>query len=147
MELKKYNNDDHIKLGKKWFLGFMKRHPDISKRVSENLVNSRKDVTEEQIRSWFLKVEESNPTTFDILNDPSQKAVAFEKTKNETEPQTVKGFVPNDQATFETLEHYIGKEKLAAFTTSVDVGMVISKIPLCLQFRKPLKMNYWAIIL
>ncbi|XP_060808094.1 uncharacterized protein LOC132903545 [Amyelois transitella] len=43
--------------GKKWFLGFMQRHPAVSKRVSQNLPTSRNQVTETALRAWFDRVE------------------------------------------------------------------------------------------
>lgn len=42
--------------GKKWFLGFMCRHPVVSKRVAQNLPTTRNQVTEEKLRAWFDRV-------------------------------------------------------------------------------------------
>lgn len=60
--------------GRKWFESFLKRHPKITQRVSQNLTPSRENVTEEQIRQWFDEVKtylESKQLT-NILDDPTR---------------------------------------------------------------------------
>lgn len=42
--------------GRKWYEGFLKRHPDISKRTSQNLTVQRRCVTQQQIDAWFEEV-------------------------------------------------------------------------------------------
>lgn len=42
--------------GRKWYEGFLKRHPDISKRTSQNLTVQRRCVTQQQIDVWFEEV-------------------------------------------------------------------------------------------
>jgi hypothetical protein len=42
--------------GKGWFQNFMKRHPTVAKRVTQNLPTSRNQVTEEALRAWFDRV-------------------------------------------------------------------------------------------
>lgn len=41
------------KPGRHWYELFLKRHPKISLRVSQNLTSSRSAVTAQQIRNWF----------------------------------------------------------------------------------------------
>lgn len=58
--------------GRKWYEAFLRRHPEISVRVSQNLTNSRSQVTEEKIRMWFSEVKtylESN-SYISITKDP-----------------------------------------------------------------------------
>ncbi|KAL7292906.1 hypothetical protein TKK_0013574 [Trichogramma kaykai] len=43
--------------GIKWYNGFLDRHGELSKRVSENLTLSRAQVTETSIRNWFTEVD------------------------------------------------------------------------------------------
>lgn len=58
--------------GRHWFEGFMRRHPDISMRVAQNLTSSRASVTEEKIRAWHGQIleylKENNLEV--ILKDP-----------------------------------------------------------------------------
>lgn len=42
--------------GRHWFESFLKRHPKIAERVSQNLTPTRASVKEECIRKWFLEV-------------------------------------------------------------------------------------------
>ncbi|CAH2014233.1 unnamed protein product [Acanthoscelides obtectus] len=62
------------KPGNHWFQKFMDRHPEISKRVSQNLTTSRSAVTELAIKNWFRKVEEyfRSQNIMDILEDGSR---------------------------------------------------------------------------
>lgn len=43
--------------GRHWYKGFLKRHKEISCRVSQNLTKARADVTEIGIRDWFQRVQ------------------------------------------------------------------------------------------
>ncbi len=42
--------------GKKWFDSFLHRHPEITRKVPEQLTSTRASVTEFQIRSWFSEI-------------------------------------------------------------------------------------------
>lgn len=44
------------KPGKKWYSSFLKRHPEISARVSQNLTSTKSSVTEEKLAEWFEEV-------------------------------------------------------------------------------------------
>lgn len=44
--------------GEKWYKLFLKRHPELSERISQNLTTSRESVTEIQIRNWFTEIKE-----------------------------------------------------------------------------------------
>ena len=46
-------NCDH----KKWYQGFMNRHPEVRKRVPENILKCRADVTKINIYQWFSEIE------------------------------------------------------------------------------------------
>ncbi|CAK1586979.1 unnamed protein product [Parnassius mnemosyne] len=43
--------------GKTWYQAFLKRHPEISERTAQNLITSRDNVTEQQIKSWFTEIK------------------------------------------------------------------------------------------
>lgn len=42
--------------GRDWYERFMKRHPDLSLRIAQNLTKSRSNLSEAAIRSWFAEV-------------------------------------------------------------------------------------------
>lgn len=54
--IKRQNKFTDNRPGKEWYSLFMKRHPDLSVRVAQNLTTSRM-VEEKDIRLWFYKVE------------------------------------------------------------------------------------------
>lgn len=60
--------------GRKWYQAFLKRHPEVSERLSQNLTSSREAVTQDQICKWFSEIqryfEENNLE--DILKDPTR---------------------------------------------------------------------------
>lgn len=62
--IQKYLNDNnkvtvfkHNRPGKHWYSSFMRRHPQLSLRMAQNLTSSRASVTEENLRRWFSKVK------------------------------------------------------------------------------------------
>ncbi|KAG5881526.1 hypothetical protein JTB14_008452 [Gonioctena quinquepunctata] len=60
--------------GRNWYKSFLKRHPEISTRVAQNLTSSRANVTQQQLLNWF---EEPN-NHIDILNNSSRVFNAYE---------------------------------------------------------------------
>ncbi|XP_050499973.1 uncharacterized protein LOC126880248 isoform X2 [Diabrotica virgifera virgifera] len=73
-ELNKQNPLKDDKPGRTWFTGFLKRNPEISNRVAQNLTPTRSAVTKEDIQKWFREVynyfRENNYE--EILNDPNR---------------------------------------------------------------------------
>lgn len=60
--------------GRKWYQAFLKRHPEVSERLSQNLTTSREAVTEKQITSWFSEVGDylHNQGLDDVMKDPTR---------------------------------------------------------------------------
>lgn len=60
--------------GKKWYASFLKRHPDLAERTSQNLSKAREDVTEEDLLSWFevIKSYIENQDLRDAINNPQR---------------------------------------------------------------------------
>lgn len=60
--------------GRKWYNNFLKRHPIISKRLSQNLIKSRAAVTESQLRAWHAEVHKycEDNDLLEALNDPTR---------------------------------------------------------------------------
>lgn len=61
-------------LGRHWFEAFLRRHPTIAQRVSQNLTTSRASVTESSIRKWFDEIKSyiSINGYSPVLEDPSR---------------------------------------------------------------------------
>ncbi|XP_057338484.1 uncharacterized protein LOC130676348 [Microplitis mediator] len=53
---KKKNPFKNNRPGKHWYNAFMKRHPSLTKRISQNLTTTRAAVTETDLRGWFSTV-------------------------------------------------------------------------------------------
>ncbi|KAJ8951194.1 hypothetical protein NQ314_007708 [Rhamnusium bicolor] len=72
--LERQNNFTEGRLGRRWYEGFMNRHPELTKRISQNLISSRANLTESRIRQWFAEVETYLQSTnnFEITSDPSR---------------------------------------------------------------------------
>lgn len=58
VETKKKNPFTNNKPGRWWYNGFLKRHPEISTRVSENVCLNRAKVTEKSLRNWFKEISD-----------------------------------------------------------------------------------------
>lgn len=43
--------------GRKWFTGFLRRHPEISERLVQSLSKGLTEITEEDVRTWFASVQ------------------------------------------------------------------------------------------
>nr|CAH7740421.1 unnamed protein product [Callosobruchus chinensis] len=60
--------------GQKWYLGFLKRHPEISLREAEAINKARAVVTEESIRKWFseLQLFLMSNNLMEVMEDPTR---------------------------------------------------------------------------
>nr|XP_049693639.1 uncharacterized protein LOC126054037 [Helicoverpa armigera] len=60
--------------GKKWYNGFLARHPEVSKRVPQSLTTCRAIVSENNIRSWFSKIRQYfvDNKLIELLQDPKR---------------------------------------------------------------------------
>lgn len=60
--------------GRRWIELFLKRHPNISSRISQNITHSRSKINENQIRNWFGRVSDylKSSENSNILNNPSR---------------------------------------------------------------------------
>lgn len=60
--------------GRHWYEAFLKRHPELTRRVAQNLSKARNSITEAHIRRWFTEVatffKEEN--LCEVFNDPSR---------------------------------------------------------------------------
>ena len=60
--------------GRRWYLGFMKRNPELALLTSEGITKGRAVVTEEYVRKWFSELYEylKQQNVKDILSDPNR---------------------------------------------------------------------------
>lgn len=73
-QLNRPNNFTNGRPGRHWYEAFMKRHPELSQRVTQNLTNARATITENKIRRWFEEVKKylSDSANFYITSCPSR---------------------------------------------------------------------------
>lgn len=60
--------------GRKWYEAFMRRHPEVARKLSRNLSHPRTLVTQENIRNWFNEVHDylTKENLLDVINDPKR---------------------------------------------------------------------------
>ncbi len=60
--------------GRKWYKAYMKRHPEVTKKLSRNLSHPRTLVTKENILNWFEEVRNylKQENLLDVVNDPTR---------------------------------------------------------------------------
>lgn len=56
-KLKRPNTFNDGRPGRHWYEGFLKRHPEITQRMSQNLCASRAAVTELKLKNWFDEIK------------------------------------------------------------------------------------------
>ncbi|KAH1012792.1 hypothetical protein HUJ05_011887 [Dendroctonus ponderosae] len=68
------NNFASGRPGRRWYEGFMARHPRLAQRVSQHLSSGRSNLTENRIRQWFNEVGTylDSINSFQITSDPSR---------------------------------------------------------------------------
>lgn len=73
-ETKRKNNFTDGRPGDKWYKLFLRRHPELSVRIAQNLTTSREKVTEAQIRNWFeeIKAYMIEKNLYEITNQPER---------------------------------------------------------------------------
>ncbi|KAG5873447.1 hypothetical protein JTB14_007214 [Gonioctena quinquepunctata] len=73
-ESKRPNPFANSRPGRKWYDSFMKRHPNLSERVAQNLTPARENVSEPQLRQWFREMKEYliSKNLFAITNDSTR---------------------------------------------------------------------------
>ncbi|KAG5883196.1 hypothetical protein JTB14_013903 [Gonioctena quinquepunctata] len=73
-ESKRPNPFANSRPGRKWYDCFLKRHPNLSERVAQNLTPARENVSEPQLRQWFREMKEYliSKNLFAITNDSTR---------------------------------------------------------------------------
>lgn len=56
VELKRENLFTNRKPGRKRYNGFLTRNPQLAERMVQNLTQSRADMTETNVKAWFIEV-------------------------------------------------------------------------------------------
>ncbi|XP_063907880.1 uncharacterized protein LOC135126021 [Zophobas morio] len=72
--MKRPNPFQNNRPGRHWYELFLKRHPRVSSRTPQNLTSSRTNVTEENIRHWFIEITEYfiQNDLMDAMSDPTR---------------------------------------------------------------------------
>lgn len=73
-ELKRKTPFENGRPGRHWYEAYLKRHPVLRLRVSQNLTKSRSNVTEIMIRDWFAEIERylKQNNLLEVLQDPNR---------------------------------------------------------------------------
>ncbi|KAI4470841.1 tc5 transposase dna-binding domain [Holotrichia oblita] len=70
-KLNRANKLKNNRPGNKWYKSFLKRHPELSERVTQNLTKGRSEVTEQKLRGWFDEIQQYfTSKNFDVFEDP-----------------------------------------------------------------------------
>lgn len=73
-ELKRGNPFKDGRPGRKWFIGFCKRNPQVSNRMAQNLTKSRASVSEVGLKNWFTEIYDylKEENLDHVLNHPER---------------------------------------------------------------------------
>ncbi|KAI4469802.1 tc5 transposase dna-binding domain [Holotrichia oblita] len=71
-KLNRANKFKNNRPGNKWYKSFLKRHPELSERVTQNLTKGRSEVTEQKLRGWFDEIQQyfTSKNLEDVFEDP-----------------------------------------------------------------------------
>lgn len=122
--LKQQNPFKDNKPGRTWFASFLKRNPEISNRVAQNLTTTRAALKKESNEKWFTKVfQQSNSE--DILQDASRVFNADE-TAFFLNPKGSKVLARKGDKTIYQQVNPNGKECLTVLIAGNAAGQVVS---------------------
>ncbi|KAJ8912480.1 hypothetical protein NQ315_014580 [Exocentrus adspersus] len=106
------------KPGQTWYLGFLRRNPEITVKIAESIDQSRAKITEEYIRFWFrdlqMFLEDINCT--EILNNPS-RILNADESGFALCPKTGKVLGPKRYKNLYEVSHGNPKENLTVLVT------------------------------
>lgn len=71
-KLNRPNNFTDGRPGRHWFDGFLKRHPNITQRLTQNITSSRAAVTKTKIQFWFEEISEYFRTSNINITNPNR---------------------------------------------------------------------------
>nr|CAH7743641.1 unnamed protein product [Callosobruchus chinensis] len=108
--------------GEGWVNGFLKRHPEISKRTSEGVTSASACVSEQDIRNWFTNIREyiKQKGLQEVLEDPS-RIFNSDESGFQICPSTGKVFAMKGSKNVYSVERSSAKENITVlFTFSAD---------------------------
>nr|CAI5848326.1 unnamed protein product [Callosobruchus analis] len=108
--------------GEGWVKGFVKRHPEISKRTSEGVTSGSACVSEQDIKNWFTSIHEyfKQKGLIEVLNDPS-RIFNSDESGFQICPSTGKVFAMKGSKNVYAIERGSAKENITVlFTFSAD---------------------------
>nr|CAH7753587.1 unnamed protein product [Callosobruchus chinensis] len=108
--------------GEGWVKGFLKRHPEISKRTSEGVTSASACVSEQDIRNWFTNIREyiKQKSLQKVLED-SSRIFNSDESGFQICPSTGKVFAMKGSKNVYSVERSSAKENITVlFTFSAD---------------------------
>nr|CAH7761453.1 unnamed protein product [Callosobruchus chinensis] len=108
--------------GEGWVKGFLKRHPEISKRTSEGVTSASACVSEQDIRNWFTNIREyiKQKGLQEVLED-SSRIFNSDESGFQICPSTGKVFAMKGSKNVYSVERSSAKENITVlFTFSAD---------------------------
>ncbi|KAJ8932260.1 hypothetical protein NQ314_014806 [Rhamnusium bicolor] len=95
MLIKKLDRDNPFtngRPGRHWYQAFLKRNPELSQRVSQNLTRIRAGVTEENIQKWFDEITE-HFKTIENLSDVVKNTKIVHNIINSSEKENITALI------------------------------------------------------
>lgn len=124
--------------GRKWFNGFLKRHPSISLKTAEKLTGYRGQLSEAQIRNWFSEVltylEENKYT--DVLEE-GDRIFNADETAFALCPKTGKVLAPRGEKNIYDVSKTSDKEHITVLFTVSGSGKIAPPMPVFPYKRLP----------
>ncbi|KAG5896444.1 hypothetical protein JTB14_022523 [Gonioctena quinquepunctata] len=102
--------------GQKWYLNFLKRHPEISLREAESINKARALITEESIRKWFNNLQSYlyDENLMEVMEDPRRVSNGDESGFSLC-PKTGKVLAPKGWKNLYTITSGKEKENITVF--------------------------------
>lgn len=109
--------------GRKWFNGFLRRNPEVSVRIVQNLSERRAKITRENLDSWFMEVQEYL-TERGLLDIGSNRIFNCDETGFEMSPKGVKGLARKGAKSVHSVSYANDHENITClFMVSADGDM------------------------
>lgn len=125
-KLNRPNKFKNNRPGKKWYQCFMKRHPELTERLTQNLTKSRSEVSEEKLRKWFDEVKQyfESKNLGNVFKDP-RRVYNCDESAFFLAPKGIKCLVrKGDKTTYNFISND-DKECLTCLMTANADGMLL----------------------
>ncbi|KAI4472143.1 homeobox-like domain superfamily [Holotrichia oblita] len=143
-KLNRANKFKNNRPGNKWYKSFLKRHPELSERVTQNLTKGRSEVTEQKLRGWFDEIQQyfTSKNLEDVFEDP-RRVYNCDETAFFLAPKGVKCLVQKGDKTPYCFISNDDKECLTCLITANANGEILPPMVV----YKTLKRENFALLL